>query len=78
MNYQFVFDLETEIDNSFNSIIKDINIFKISKFCIHFFLLRNLKTMVIKIFGVNFGNIIARLFGSKTSQDYLNKSDNKK
>jgi hypothetical protein len=34
--------------------------------------------MVIKIFGVNFGNIIARLFGSKTSQDYLNKSDTQK
>ena len=66
-----VFQLEMEINNSYEDIAKSINISNISSYLIYFFLLRKLKALVIKIFGLKLGNIIAALYGSKDSKKFL-------
>ena len=66
-----VFQLEMEINNSYEDIAKSINISNISSYLIYFFLLRKLKALVIKIFGLKLGNIIAALYGSKESKKFL-------
>ena len=65
------FHLEMEINNSFDDIAESINISNISSHLIYFFLLRKLKALVIKIFGLKLGNIIAALYGSKDSKKFL-------
>ena len=66
-----VFQLEMEINNSFEDIAESINISNISSYLIYFFLLRKLKALVIKIFGLKLGNIIAAFYGSKASKNFL-------
>lgn len=71
-NYNIIFvkkndavKLEVEINKAFIDVAESINFFKIIRYLVYFFLLRRLKKLVIKIFGVRIGKTVSLLFRSK-------------
>ena len=66
-----IFKIEMEINNSFEDIADSISIFKVSSYSIHFFVLRKLKALVVKIFGLRIVNFFAALCGFKENKKIL-------
>jgi FkbM family methyltransferase len=67
--------IKKNIETSFEaSVEKDFSFFDIMKFILKCNLLIDLKVILIKFFGKKFGHFVAKILGSKSSKDFLNRN----
>lgn len=66
------------VESSFEaSVQKNLSFLNIMKFILKCNLLIDFKVILIKFFGKRFGHFVAKILGSKSSQDFLNRKSKK-